>query len=227
MPPRRLAFTLPILFLGCGEKAPIVSAPPVAIAPTRNPKIPIEVSYPVTNEWSDATRRGVDVLLNQKVTPEVLREIALEIKSRETRQYQRTLITYHLPEFDPAVKSYSWATTHFAPTLDVQINQSSIAAERSVRDLKVDKRGLIFGPWFREYGCCLDFIFRDGEAIKMASCYQDGGRHDSALVEVPEHKGRRFKLKSSHEEYEVDEWGTLRVYGFGNKMIDAVPQIKE
>ena len=141
MPPRRLAFALPILFLGCGEKAPMASAPPAAIAPTRNPKIPVEVSYPVLKEWDDQTRRGVDIALNQKVTPEVLREIALEVKSRETRQYVRTFITYYLPKFDEALPNDTWATTHFNPTLDVQIQESSIEDEKRARDLKPTRKG--------------------------------------------------------------------------------------
>ena len=65
------------------------------------------------------TAGNLDVRLNQKVSQDVLRAIALELKSNDSRQYDRTFIVYYLPAMN--VDSGGWATTNFNPTLDVRI----------------------------------------------------------------------------------------------------------
>jgi hypothetical protein len=68
-------------------------------ATKRNSRIPVEVSYPVIDELSEPPiKHGLYVRLNMKVTPEVLRAIALELKSQETTQYEFTYLFYYLPE---------------------------------------------------------------------------------------------------------------------------------
>lgn len=56
-----------------------------------------------------------------RVSPEVLREIALDVKSREKKQYERTFIFIYLPEKIPGGKKMTWATCHFNPTLEVRM----------------------------------------------------------------------------------------------------------
>ena len=72
-----------------------VSAASRQPVPVRNPKIPVELSYPVIEEvinpknaWpSLPARRFISLRLNMKVSEEVLRAIVLELKATETRQY--------------------------------------------------------------------------------------------------------------------------------------------
>ena len=79
-------------------KDPVAQPPNVGIS-RRNPRIPVEVSYPVIDEvvGFGGTKRTIYVRLNTKVSEEVLREIALELKSTETKQYEYTRITFFLP----------------------------------------------------------------------------------------------------------------------------------
>jgi hypothetical protein len=70
--------------------------------PKRNPKIPVEVSYPMIQEVFSPRRkvigmtrkRTVEVRLNMRVSEDVLREIALEFKSNETDQFDYTHILF-------------------------------------------------------------------------------------------------------------------------------------
>ena len=215
--------------IGCGTKTEVVNQQvvPATGPPERNKKVPVEVSYPVINEWDDAQRHGIEIRLNMKVSPAVLREIALEIKSHESRQHLRTFISYRLPQFDPSARDLVWATSHFNPTLEVQLNGSDLVDEQKARDQQLDFRGKILGPWFRESFCSIDYIFEDLGKFKLAECFHDGNRSDSNLVEIPSTIGRRFELKSGNEQYEVDSYGDLRVYGFEGNMIEATPLIKK
>src|SRR5437588_13094114 len=104
---RKLWITLAVALAGC-------SGPMPESSPPRN--IPVEVSYPIIRDEDEynplSKKRMVDVRLNTKVSKEVLREIALAVKSTEKRQYERTFIFYYLPGEDRP-----WATSHFNPTL--------------------------------------------------------------------------------------------------------------
>jgi hypothetical protein len=67
--------------------------------PRRNPKIPVEVSYSIMEEviGYGGTRRSVDVSLNGRVSEDVLREIAMELKAAETAQYRDGRMWFYLP----------------------------------------------------------------------------------------------------------------------------------
>jgi hypothetical protein len=86
----------------------------------RNPKIPIEVSYPIVRDDGHAPGiRNVHVLLNQMVSRDVLREIALEIKGNETEQYAMTHIHFYLTDYWDGKER--WAYARFDRTLEVRI----------------------------------------------------------------------------------------------------------
>lgn len=225
--PRRVLLAFALLLPACGRPEPPASIPPVGVAPSRNASIPIEVSYPVVDEWDDQTRRGVTLRLNQRVTAEVLREIALEVKSRERRQYLRTLIFYKLPLYDPAESDEIWATSHFDPTLKINFNGSEPAQERETKAMKIDRTGLKYGPWWLDgdQGGRIVLIFESAGKVKLGECYSGGQRSDSDLEEVPSPNGQRYRRKGGTDEFEVDGRGVLRTYGFEGKFRHAAPPL--
>ena len=200
----------------CGSKDQVATpAPPVA-ARIRNTKIPAEVSYPVIKDYHDKfpanSRRLVDVRLNMKVTEEVLREIALEIKTSVPEQYERTMIAYYLPEEVIGVKNSPWATTDFMPTLDVRILGMTTVDEARLRSLTLTTDGEKIGSWLIDYqsGGHIDVIYED-KGPRLATFYPDGQRNLSPMVEFPAEGGRRFRVKDSTETYEIDKAGVLRL----------------
>ena len=84
------------------------------------PVIPADVRYSViqTNIVT-GIRKSIDVRLDKEVSEDALRAIAVELKSGDSRHYERTFIVYYLPEMP--VGGGGWATTHFDPGLEVRI----------------------------------------------------------------------------------------------------------
>jgi hypothetical protein len=102
----------------------------------RNPKIPVDVSYPVVDEYREPpVKRSLTVRLNVKVSEDVLRAMALELKGMETAKYEYTYISYFLPgmSWDLPV----WAVSNFAPALQVDIRGLTIEQEELLVRLPV------------------------------------------------------------------------------------------
>ena len=71
---------------------------PVQVTPTpTQPQIPVDVSYEIIKIDTADITRSLDVQLNKRVSEDVLRIIALELKAQEPRSYERTFILYYLP----------------------------------------------------------------------------------------------------------------------------------
>lgn len=127
---------------------PLFVEPAATHLPARNPKIPIEVSYPVIDGYREPPwKRGLDVQLNMKVSEEVLREIALELKSQETEQYERTYVSYFLPGMK--MTGSVWANADFAPTLKVEILGLSIEEEQYLlrQPFSLPEGSELIGSW--------------------------------------------------------------------------------
>ena len=59
--------------------------------------IPADISYSVVDtDIIPSIKRSLDVRLNKKVSEDVLRAIALELKSNDSQTYDRTFIVYRL-----------------------------------------------------------------------------------------------------------------------------------
>jgi hypothetical protein len=210
------------------EPAPV--AAPVAPTSSRNPKIPVEVSYPIIRDQEEAfaKKRMVDVRLNMKVSPEVLREIALDVKGQERRQYARTLIWVYLPKPFPDVADTPWATCHFDPTLEVKIQGLTIEDEAHLRERRHEVAGKVVGAWIIEYSLAshLAVIFEDAGQLKVAEISGVDGRFDSEMVELPADSGRRFKKVHGSEIYAVDERGALRMINDMGRIFSGAMPLK-
>ena len=219
-----------VVLAGCGgreQPQPQVSndAPPSTITPARNPKIPAEVSYPIIEESDDSSKaRRVHVRLNMKVPEDVLREITLEVKGAETRQYERTFIFYYLPEDGLGAIRRPWATGHFNPTLRIEILGLSIEQEKALRTIPVPSDASVVGSWLIDtmYSGRLVTIRDAGAGPEMKQRFAGPGEGIvSPLVEIPSGTGRRFKIRGAGDEYAIDEEGVLRVYGDEGRLIQA------
>ncbi len=187
-------------------------------APRRNPRIPVEVSYPVTfDELSfDARntpwRRDVRVHLNMKVSLDVLRAIALEIKSKESEQYDPTFIEFSLPPF---WEKFPWAIATFRETLDVSIDGLTPEAERLLvaQPLSLPENSLLIGSWLADE---LDFritIYRkDGKYyLQKFKPGKEGYRYASELKKLPSSDEPRFLIEKGPFGYHLDRWGGLEI----------------
>lgn len=212
--------TLIFLHLGCGphEAGPLESEPqPISSTPQRNSKIPIEVSYPIisdTEEYNHFTKkRFVDVRLNMKVSAEVLREIALEVKATEIKQYERTFINYHLyRSYAPLTKGRAWAITPFNPTLSVQILGLTMEQEEKLRNLPLDEYSGRIGAWLVDSQHSVCVLYPTSSGMRLDALVGKDAKFTSDMVELPSQEGRRFRKVSGGYIYAVSDSGVLGLY---------------
>ena len=131
-----------ILFASCTVKDN--DEPPTETA------IPSGVTYEVIETDTLGTiKRSVDVRLNQRVSQDTLRALALVIRDQDSRDHDRTFITYFLPETENG--SGAWATTHFDPDLEVQILGFTVAEAEALSEPQPVTEGLqLIGVWLDE-----------------------------------------------------------------------------
>ena len=215
-----LAFAL-LTSIGCDQEAePQPIAPPAA---PRNAKIPVEAPYSIISDRDEGpARREVEVNLNKKMTPDALRKIALELKSKEERQHERTAIFYYLPVEFPEVAGEPWASTHFKPALEVKILGLSTEEEDAMRKIPLDHKGKRIGAWLQDNQYkTLDLIYDVDGAIKIAEIRSPIERHDSDMIELPSTTGRRFRKVNGINIYDVDYAGNLRISNAEGKVFSA------
>lgn len=223
-----------VMVSGCGSQSPITepgpTKGPVEIVKPRNSNIPVEVSYPVIKDEEDGSfKRMVDVQLNMKVSPAVLREIALEVKAAEKHQYERTFIFVYLPQVVFDAQRDPWATCHFNPTLEVKILGLTKEGEESLRKRPLIHPGKLIGAWIidDQFIGHLHMIYDTGGKAMEATLSPGGGRFDGEMIELPSVGGkRRFQLVESTEIQEVDTDGTLRMINKEGEVFCAARPMK-
>jgi hypothetical protein len=203
----------------------------IAARPIRNPKIPVELSYPVIKEDREApVKRTVYVRLNMKVSAQVLREIALEIKSKEIEQYEITYILYYTSGKGPdRANGYNdpWASTHFNPTLEVDVMGLTIDQEASLRARAVPlpQGSVLLGKWLIDisgYGCLtmiyqsdnqwwLSTLFPGSKEPTVRLCNQLATRSETNLLVFQKEKGT--------DRYVVDPKGSLLLFSEDTELL--------
>jgi hypothetical protein len=225
----RHAFFLVALLTSIGCNNRDEAKPQIApIPPPKVPKIQPESSYSIRSDTDESpVRRAVDVELKTKVAPEVLRKIALEIKSKEERPHERTAIFYYLPTPFPELAGVPWASTHFRPDVDVKILGLTQQEEDKMRSLPLDHKGKRIGAWLQDNQYkTLDLIYEEDGAVKIAEFQLPAERADSDMIETPSPNGRRFRKVKGSNIYEVDQSGNLRIFNTEDQLISASKPMK-
>jgi hypothetical protein len=211
---------------GCSSQQE--AEPPPLVPTTSNAKIPVEAPYTITSDRDEGPmRRVVEVRLNLKVTPEALREIALEVKSREERPHERTAIYYYLPVVFPELAGQPWATTHFKPALDVRILGLSKQEEAEMQKIPLDHKGQRIGAWLPDDQYkTLDLIYEQDGVVKIAEIRSPTERSDSDMTELSSPTGRRFMKAKGSNIYYVDYAGNLRITNAEGKVFSAAKPMR-
>lgn len=156
------------------------------------------------NSYRDV-KRSIDVRLEQKVSEEALRAIAMKLKSIERVKYERTFIAYYLP--DMKVGAGAWATSHFDPSMEVRILGLTAAEEKTmIREAKSTSRDVI-GIWMDDrplIGATIT-IYRENAKLYLESKYKDGSDSTIEMNETRSSNGTKLVEKggNAHKEYFV------------------------
>ena len=175
---------------------------------------PSDVTYTIISDNSlFRIKRSVDVRLDRKVSKEVLRSLAIELRNADKGEYQRTFIVYYLPGM--TVGAGGWATTHFNPELEVRI-LGLTAEEEKVRSQAQSPSREQLGVWVdnRPFMGTIS-IFREGGKLLVEKKYKDGSTSKKEVVEKPSRRGRRFEEKEGAafgEYFLIDRQGKLQLW---------------
>ncbi len=181
-------FAISFLLFGCGEE------------PSSGVKIPDDISYNVIKDVKKRDiKRSIEVILNKKVSSTVLKEIALDLKQRDTKSYQRTFIGYFLAGKDKN-QGY-WATTNFNPNLEVRIIGLSIEDERALtKKAATNSKRNIIGSWLDDrpgVGAKMTLFYKN-KKLFLESAYSDGSSGIQEMVERSHRGGKRIDDKNGN-----------------------------
>lgn len=157
-------------------------------------------------------KRSLDVRLSKKVSEEELRAIAVELKSNDSQQYERTFIVYYLPGM--TVNAGGWATTHFNPTLDVLILGLTAQEEQALVTERASSDREVIGSWLSEFMGGRITIYREVGTLYIEMKFNDGSNLKEELQEKSSPFGRRFDIvmgSSFGDYWIIDREGNLEI----------------
>ncbi|MEE9614095.1 MAG: hypothetical protein V3W31_03950 [Thermodesulfobacteriota bacterium] len=214
-----------VLITGCGGEAPpepADSTDSISIQGLRSehkatqPVIPNDLEVVIIEQSTlKKIKRSLGIRLNQKVSKDVLRVVALELRNSDPISYERTFIEYYLPGM--RINAGVWATTHFNPTLDVKILGLTIEQEQTIMAKELaDPAMKIIGAWLdeRPLGHSITIFYRD-DKIYMERKFPDGSSGVEEMVEKDLPEGKRLegiKENDFDEYYLIDNNNELQYW---------------
>lgn len=176
--------------------------------------IPKDITYSIIKtDTLRGIKRSLEIRLNRKVSEEVLRSIALELKRQDPRKYERTFIAYYLP--DMKMGAGAWATTHFNPDLKIEILGLTVEQEKNLANEQADSSKEIIGTWLNDgiMASKITLYVKDGK-IFLEEKYKDGSIGHKEMVKKASQSGERFEKKggsTTGDYYLIDKQGNLQI----------------
>jgi len=205
----------------------ILVTPPPTVLPMGT--ISNDVTYSIIrDDVIPGTKRTVNIRLNRRVSENVLRSIALEVKSQDTREYEYIFILYYLPGME--VGAGAWATTHFDPELEVVFLGASPEELAVITNMPIDPSREVIGVWFwelpAEYSHRITIYYLNHTPY-MEKNFLDGSGSTEELTEKASSRGRRFEVKdrSYGEYFLLDSQGNLHL-GDEEGLFETLQKIK-
>lgn len=138
--------------------------------------IPSDVKYDILkDEPNQASQRcDLQVKINKKVSEDILKEIALELRA-DRKEYNHLWISYYLPDLLPDdAGNGAWAVTNFTPALEVTILGQNIQtpSEQTEQTASFPKYTDVLamledaGDYQKDKGC-LVLASKDGEPLHI------------------------------------------------------------
>ena len=201
-----------VALFSCGDSQP-ESRGTVGVA-SEVKTTPREAIYTIVDtDIVPGVKRSLAIRLNQKVSEEVLRSIALELKNADQNEYERIFITYTLPGME--VGAGAWATTHFNPDLKVNILGLTAEEETTLANEPENPSREVVGRWLAQSLLTARFIiYLENGKPYMEQKLKDGSMLNKELVKKTSSRGQRFEEKEGSrfgEYYLIDRRGNLEV----------------
>lgn len=185
-------------------------------------EIPSDLTYEVIKEEPDAAYSKVNlkIRLNQFVDEGTLKAVALKLKS-ERPDYEKLWIFYYLPGHK--TEGVCWATTHFMPKLEVDINGPSKEAFEEMKSRKVS--GEIKNAWLDNNPMIptMRYLVEENNKLYMKTIFANRGSSEGTImIDELTKSGNRYDYENGHGEYYIIEKnGNLGLYGNNGKFKEA------
>lgn len=158
-------------------------------------------------------KRSVDVEINRPTTESILRAIAVEIKSMDSRQYDRTFICYNLPDYQG---NGAWAISHFNPSLKVEVLGMSLVRYKKLLANPapvLPGKAQLIGQWIdnRSYMGPLLIIETDSQ-IQINHEFRDGTVWEEKVRKEESPRGLIFWSLTHDEWYIINKKGDLEMW---------------
>lgn len=180
--------------------------------------LPEHVKYRVLEDISKRNvKRMVMVGLENGISKDDLKKLALKIKGGDPKTYERTFIKYVLG--GRGAGAGLWATTHFDPDLDIRIYGLTMEAEAKLRKpitLTPDKT--IMGTWLDEMagvGSRVTLYASKDGALYIQRNYPEGWIDTEELIGSETEKGMRLDDREDNgfgEYYLINKAGQLEYW---------------
>ena len=149
-------------------------------------------------------KRVVQVILKERVSEQLLKDIAQKIKQSDSRSYQRTLIGYFLSQSNKDL-GY-WATTDFNPYLEVKIYGTTLKREKLLtKKVEVNPDRKIIGTWMYDGALGLTkmtFFTDKDDKLFLERTFDDGGKILSNISEIGKSNlGRKLIDEKKYKNY--------------------------
>jgi len=222
-------FVLALLIAGCNDKPS--SHPVTSNLPSRQPAqhipkpaiLPIDATIPQDVEFFIAQeqtvpgiKRSLDIRINKKVSEDVLRAIAMKLKSGSHKTYDRTFIGYYLPGMK--VDEGYWATTHFNPNLEIRVLGLTLDEEKNIIPEPAIASRRTVGRWLQDeepFPGVITF-YHEGDAFYMEKTFRDGGKRIHPMIEKSSQNGKKYmdgkRSGSDDDYYLIDNHGDLQIW---------------
>ncbi len=160
-------------------------------------------------------KRALDIRIQNRITDQQLRELALKIKetlSLEEKKAAKIFIAYWLPGM--ILNAGSWARTDFTPSLEVQIFGITKEQEKVFKPQPADYEGKVIGQWLHNQLQMKCVFLEKKDGLFMQSTYSDGSKGENKLIKKKVKGGIRYyeKDNDSGEYYMINSNGNLEAY---------------
>jgi len=207
-------------------------------------KVPFGVSYTVIEKVPSSPylreKITISVVLNKRVSKEVLREISREVKSLEQEEYEITDVLYFLPGMD--TNGWFWARSRSSPEESwVMIIGLTEEEKRFLENepISLPNGSEPIGSWLEEWESVHMrlTIYKNNNIYYLQEFAGKGAELTLKLREVNpsvRHDDPHF-LREGHDfqpdngsidHYVIDAEGKLRIYGYESKLLTTPEIIK-
>lgn len=176
---------------------------------------------------SGGIKSSIDIRLKKKVSANILKKIAMELRNTTSKKTKNLFVTYYLPGMKPG--SGAWATSHFTPELKITILGLTSEDEKKLKsDSQNGTKGSIIGEWLYEIAGAKYTFLKKEDKIIMIRKFKDGSGSETEMIKKKQSGKIRFEEKDGNsfgEYYIIEKNGGLGAYDDSGQ-ITIMPSLK-